>query len=776
MATMRVRSGWMVLAWALVWALPVWPLAAQPDEAGRPRRGAMDAFDRSQRLKDEAAIDAAARAAGAGPFEYFESSGGLRFDPAVPTPASVLGRPVGERFARGHEVSEYARALAAGSARVRAEVYGRSHQGRPLQILTISSPENLKDLEGILSRNRELADPRGTGDARAAEIARSNPAVVWLSYNVHGNEASCTEAALQVAYTLAAATNPEVEAILRNCVVVIDPLLNPDGRERYVNWFENAVGREADPNPDAAEHEEPWPGGRTNHYLFDLNRDWVWLTQPESRARLAVYRRYMPQLHVDNHEMGHESPYFFGAGDKPHHAAIPAESREWFEMYGKANAEVFDRHGLIYYTRDRFDYLYPGYGKVLPVYHGAVGLLTEQGGHGRAGVSIRLRDGSLLTLADRARGHFLTSMSYLETTAAKRGEQLERFRRFFVSSMSVEGETVREYYVSSASDPAALARLFGVLSAHGVEVRRLEGPLAMKGLRGFLDGEERSGGELPAGSWAVSTQQPMGRLVRALFDRNEPIEDPDTYDISAWSIAPAFGVETYYSMSAGPEGTALATFEAPAARVTGDGRVAVLVDARQGEFPKAVGAAIRHGLSARFTDAPMTIEGVTYAPGSLVVHRVRNPGEGYEAFAAELPSLGVSGHRAATGYSPDHAGLGSDDNRRLELPRILLVRGEPGDANSYGHHWFLLDRQFPIPHHAVNARSLGRMDLEGYNTIVLPDGGDWSAVMGKEGVDRLKAWVERGHALIASGRSAQWAGANLLDLKAAAPRLIAPAP
>ncbi|MGP1309474.1 MAG: M14 family zinc carboxypeptidase, partial [Phycisphaerales bacterium] len=479
------------------------------------------------------------------PENHYTYFGGFDLSDNVPTPKETIGHDVGERFTRHAEILRYLTTLAAESDRVTIDQYGWTHERRPLTLVTISSPENLRNLDDILARNLELTDPRKTDATRAREIAERNPAVAWFSFNVHGNEASCSEVAVQLAYTLAAAEIDEVRDILDNVVLVIDPMLNPDGRERYVSFFDGAFGTSPDPAEYTAEHDEPWPGARTNHYYFDLNRDWLWMVHPESRSRIAAYAKRKPQLHIDYHEQEPESPYFFGPGDAPYNANIPAETREWLDIYGQANARVFDERGLEYSTRERFDYLYPGYGKVLPVYHGAVGLLCEKAGHGIAGVSINVRDRYDLLLRDRVRDHFLTAMSYLETTAARRQDQLERFYRFHEDAMELApGEPVA-YAISAATDPALKQKVWDLLTPHGVEIETLVEDTAVGGLIEYRDGATVDDGTLGAGSWIVRVDQPMGRLVRTIFERITHVEHPDTYDITAWSMPVAFGLDAY---------------------------------------------------------------------------------------------------------------------------------------------------------------------------------------------------------------------------------------
>ncbi len=744
----------MNLAKTVLFTLGAGALAVAGVALAQDRLSTIEAIAPEQALDDHA---------GAGAFEYF---GGLRFDAGIPAPEPVIGHEIGERFTRHHQIADYARALDASSDRVIAQEYGRSHQGRPLMTLTISSRENLARLDEILEANLELTDPRGTSAARANQIIENNPAIVWLSFSVHGNEASTSEAALRTAYTLAAAQNDEARFIRDNTVVVIDPCLNPDGRMRYVSWFENAVGTGgANSSRDAAEHDEPWPSGRTNHYLFDLNRDWLWLTQPESESRLAHYTRYKPQLHIDGHEQGYRSPFFFGAGDDPYNTNIPEQTRAWVELYGLANAKVFEARGLVYATKERFDYHYPGYGKVMPVYHGAVGMLTEQAGHGFAGLAVHVHGDYTLTLRERANNHFLISMNNVETTAANREGQLRRFWDFHTNSVDPD-EGPMSFVLSSDNDPALLSEVKRLCDAHGIEIGSLDDDTRLRGVIDYRTGENVERATAPAGSWVIRADQPMGRLVRALFERTSELSNNDTYDITGWSLPVSFGLTAWQSdrkIDADRDGVS-----EPFSRgsVTGDGGYAVLVDSSTSRFPSAVGAAIEHELFWRYTGDALTIDGREFGTGSMIVHRIRNDDETVEAFLDDLVEMGVDAHQVASGMTQSGPVLGTNENGIAEVPSVALVRDEPTNPYSHGELWWLLDREFGMPHTTINADRLGRIDLDEYNVLIVPSlWGSMSSELGERGAERLRDWVRSGGTLVAMGSASGWAERDVLKLE-----------
>ena len=312
---------------------------------------------------------------------------------AIPTPDEYLGYTLGERFTPWTRIVDYFNELAKHSSLITVQQFGETYEHRPLIVATLTSEKNRSALDRIRQNVTALADPDGTSPARAAEIAKSMPVVVWLAYCVHGNEASPAEAAMQVAATLL--RDPEGRKLLDDAVVIIDPLQNPDGHERYIQWFARTRGMEADPNPDAYEHQEPWPGGRFNHYLIDMNRDWAWSSQRETRARIALYRQWNPQVFVDLHEMSYQSTYFFPPDAKPLNANLPKDVEKWLDVFGRANAAAFTQRGWPFFVGETFDLFYPGYGDSWPALHGAIGMTYEVAGSGRGGSAISRDDGTV---------------------------------------------------------------------------------------------------------------------------------------------------------------------------------------------------------------------------------------------------------------------------------------------------------------------------------------------------------------------------------------------
>ncbi len=390
---------------------------------------------------------------------------------AIPTPSEFLGYPLGERFTPWTRIVDYFDELAKRSNLITVQRFGETYEHRPLILATITSAKNRASLEQIRQSVASLADPDVTSAARAAEIAKSSPVVVWLAYGVHGNESSSAEASMQVASNLL--RDPDAQKLLDDAVILIDPLQNPDGRERYIQWFTRTRGMEADPNPDAYEHQEPWPGGRFNHYLIDMNRDWAWSSQRETRDRIAMYRQWNPQVFVDLHEMFYNSTYFFPPDAKPINANLPKDVEKWLEVFGRANAAAFTQRGWPFFVGETFDLFYPGYGDSWPSLHGAIGMTYEVAGHGRAGSAILRDDTTVYTLADRVARHSTSSMATIRTAAANR----ENLLLYTYNAMKLNADSGKNTFFLLPGSPNA-DDLLAMLQRQNLKINVLTAPLS----------------------------------------------------------------------------------------------------------------------------------------------------------------------------------------------------------------------------------------------------------------------------------------------------------
>lgn len=667
-----------------------------------------------------------------------------QMDPRVPTPEKVLGFRIGDRFATHSEVSAYVRAVAAAAPeRVRVETYGKTPEGRDLLLVVVTSPENHARFDELTGKVRALYLPTS---AKPPAIPADLPIFVWLSYGIHGDEASSSDAALATLYHLAASRDAETAELLRRVVMTMDPMVNPDGRMRYLSWLSTAVNGAPDPNPDAREHHPAWPRGRTNHFGFDLNRDWAWLTQAETRARIARYRKTPPQVHVDFHEMSPESSYFFPPTAEPLHSGLQRDSVKWLGVFGRENASAFDARGWTYFVRETFDLFYPAYGDSWPFFNGAVGMTYEMAGGPGGGLAYRRKDGMVLTLKERALKHFTTSLTTLRTAAAHREELL---RDFAAARAAAFAQPERSYVVPADQDPYRLRLFLETLSAQGIAVKR-----------------SRVGTKDEA--LVIETSQPSGALAAALLDEKSEIpgkfleeartrflrrEDEGFYDVTAWSLPAAFGLR-----ASRVSGRAPASDEAQIqpGRVERSGaRLGYLVRSPGlAAFPILARCAQGH-VVASVAAKSFRLAGGTYPVGTLFLHR-EGASPDLDAIVAELArETSVDFVGVDSAWTEEGIALGSERFVPWKVARVGLLTGPGVDRSSSG--WALDEfyRVFRYPVSVLDVDSFDEAELARYDAIILPDASPRIATaLAKASGEALRAWVKAGGVLVGIGGGA----------------------
>jgi hypothetical protein len=657
-------------------------------------------------------------------------------------PAAYLGYSVGQKFTPHHRLVGYFEKIASqASDRVKLIPYGTTNEGRPLMVAVVSSSANLARLESIRQNNLRLAN---VVQDRAAAIEADAPAIVWLSYNVHGNEASSSEASLLTMYTLALQRDTAIKRWLERTIVVIDPCLNPDGRDRYVNWYNSVVGSNYDPKGLSREHREPWPGGRTNHYYFDLNRDWAWQMQTESQQRMKLYLQWMPQVHVDFHEQGYNEPYYFAPAAEPFHEVITPWQRAFQQSIGQNHARYFDSNGWLYFTRQVFDLLYPSYGDTYPTYNGSIGMTYEQGGIG-AGLGVINKDGDTLTLADRALHHFTTSISTLETAANQSSRLISEFRKYFNQAVSNGQGTYRSYVVRSQSDGTSRMRaLTELLDKNGIRYEQAAAGSG-KGFR-FSSGKEETF-TLQPGDLVVSALQPRSAMVTALFEPRTRLADSVTYDITAWSLPYAYGLEAF----ACKEKLNTQTYTAPKKpdfvrstygyAIPWNGLSAVRLVTRIG----------RVGIFLRYAEQPFTVNGRTFAAGTVLILPASNQKLGdrlHETVKLAYAASDAELYPISTGLVDAGSDFGSEKVRNLRMPKVVLATGEGTNSNAGGEIWHHFDQQLNYPISLVNQSDLSRLNWSEVDVLILPDG-NYSFLSNKDQAEPCKKWIQNGGRLIA---------------------------
>ncbi len=627
---------------------------------------------------------------------------------------------------------------------------GRTPEGKELFLALISSESHLTRLNRIGKEIRALV----SGESKPK---KQTPAIVWLSFGVHGNEPSPSEAAMNLTYRLL--TSPGAKQLLSRLVIVIDPCLNPDGRERYVSSLVSRLGDSADPDPLSFEHDEPWPGGRTNHYLQDLNRDWAFQTQAETQARIRNWLLLPPQVHVDFHEMWAEREYFFFPAELPVHRSVPRSVLRWHKVFGKANAKAFDAKGWRFYSGEDFDLFYPGYGDSWPSLMGAVGMTYEVGGHGNAALAYRRSDGKIWTLADRVKRHSEAAWTTLKTAASHKDALLQDFYQLHRDSEILgRGLKNRLLVLSSPKDPARVRALGKTLLAQGLQFE-----YTSEGGSG-IDAEGKVH-NIPKGSLILDFAQPRGRLAKALLQQDNRISHLYFYDVSAWSLPLAYGVDEFRIAS-----TKVPRFPGlpplPKTPRLGAPSAFTLVSSESGESPLLATKAVSAGLEVRVATKPFRISSTDFRPGTLVIRSSSKEARKIlETLLKEFPEIKpISSDSSLSQRGPD---LGSPSFRPCLSVRAALAFGKGTDPNLAGALWFLFEKRLGLPLHRIPLENLSPHNLNHFNLILLPDGmlprpwiSDPSA---------LKSWVREGGVVLAIGNSAHQIHKRILGFSSSPP-------
>ncbi len=653
----------------------------------------------------------------------------------VKSPDEFLGYSLGSKFTPYDKVLDYFNYLGKAAKNVKIISYGKSYEGRELLVAVVSAQRNMDNLEQIKTNNKRLSKgEKGLGKGS------KKPVIAWLSYNVHGNEASSTEAALRTIYELVEGRTFNIQNWLANTVVIIDPCLNPDGRERYVNYFNSVMGVKPNPNPMAREHIEPWPGGRSNHYYFDLNRDWAWQSQVETQQRLLLYREWMPEVHVDFHEQNYNEPYYFAPAAEPIHQDITPWQREFQITVGKNNAKYFDQRGWKYFTKEQFDLLYPSYGDTYPLYNGAVGMTYEQGGIG-AGLAVITLDGDTLTLKDRIDHHFTAAMATLETVSENANKLVNEFSRYFENAI-VNPPGLFKSYIVKGESLGKIRRLADLLKRNGIEY-------AYGGTGGgnaYNYGTTKTGDfTIERNDLIVNLEQPAAVLANVLLEPQTTVKDSNTYDITAWALPYAYGLNAYavkesikgkYAEIALPRDTV----------VSGNKPYAWLLPWESVDDAKALIALQAWGIKVRLAEETFVVGGKSFPIGSLLIYRAEN-----ERLVKALPekideiekAFKILFFPAVSGFVDRGKDFGSSVYPILNVPKVALVAGSQTSAQSMGEVWHFLEQELKCAVMVIGMDDIGLLDINKVNTLILPDG-NYEDGFG----EKLQDWIKIGGKLI----------------------------
>jgi len=662
----------------------------------------------------------------------------LLLSQALQSPSEFLGYELGTQFTRHHEVVDYYEYLAANASdRVQLKEYGKTNERRPLLLAIVSSAANMQNLDAIRAAHLQST----TGGASATK------AVVWMSYNVHGNESVSTEASMQTIYELLTTKKEYLE----NTVVILDPCINPDGRDRYVNWYNENKNTPNQVNPDSKEHHEGWLSGRSNHYMFDLNRDWAWLTQVESQQRLVMYNQWLPHIHVDFHEQGVDNPYFFAPSAEPFHEVVTPFQRSFQETLGRNHARYFDANGWFYFTRERFDLFYPSYGDTYPTYNGAIGMTYEQGGSGRAGLGVLTSIGDTLTLQDRIAHHKTTGLSTVEVASKNITQLNEEFRKFY----QPRNFKYKSYVLNG--DPDKKRALTSLLDKHGIEYGWGKNGV----IKGFNYATGTNGSmQTSENSLVISTNQKKGTLVKVLFEPDAKLTDSLTYDITAWSLPYAYGMEAMasssYVNSETREGGWGWTIYPPLEARINENVYAYVADWNSMDDARFLAELLTNDIRVRHAEKPFTINGQRHERGSLIItasDNQHNPDFISTLRAVAETNLKLDLTPVATGFVDKGKDFGSSDVKMITPVKVAVLSGEPTSTLRFGELWHFFEQQLHYPLTVLDADYFNRVDLSAYDVLVLPDGRGYRGFMNEAMLGKIKDWVAGGGRLIAMGNA-----------------------
>lgn len=662
-------------------------------------------------------------------FTYFFAHSQLQ------SPEIFLPTSYGNSFTPHHEVVNYIYHVAKESKYIKVVEYGRTYEDRPLLLCFVSTPENLANLENI--RQAHMSDLGFS--APSSTTVTDKKAIVWLSFSVHGNEASGTESSMKSLYTLASASSDTILSYLKNTIYIIDPCLNPDGFARYTNWVRGIEKNRTYPDLDDEEHHEPWPGGRVNHYQFDLNRDWAWQTQTETKQRLKVYNEWMPHVHADFHEMGFEDNYYFPPAAKPYHEYLTDFQRTFQSEFGKNHAKYFDANDWLYFTSEAFDLFYPSYGDTYPMFSGAIGMTYEQAGLGRAGRAVQLKNGDTLTLKDRILHHYTVALSTVEVSAKNYKKLVDNQIKYFADSKQKPKGQFKSIVLKKGPHQNALLRL---LDINKIAYSKSGTSKKLTGIS-FATNEQKSI-SIDAGDVVVSAFQPRSVLMQTLLEPDHFLEDSLTYDITAWSLPLAYGVEAY-GLSVDPLLSPIPT-SSDSMKITAQacafGATALALPWKELHDAQILSKLFDAGVKIHVTDKSVQFGNNTFEAGTHFVFR-----KGQADWKKTIDQITKLTHYTCveSGFSEHANDFGGNSFTMMTPPKVITVRGEEIASSEFGQIMYYFEQVLDYPVTTVSFDRLSKIDLDKYNTLIMP-GYDYSleGALGK----KLSSWVNSGGKLI----------------------------
>lgn len=655
------------------------------------------------------------------------------------SPQDFLGYQIGTKITPHWKVLEYYKHVAAQVPdKVKYQQYGESVEGRPMFVFFVSSAKNIARLDEIRKSNLQLAGEEN-GGANIADM----PAIIWMSNNAHGNETSSMESSMMTLYALVNPQNSPKAKQLENTLVIIDPCLNPDGTERYNNWQNSMLGSTYQPELYAREHSEPWPGGRVNHYYFDLNRDWAWQTQLESQQRMKVYNSWLPHIHIDFHEMGINAPYYFPPAAEPLHEVITPWQREFQTTIGKHNAKYFDQQGWLYFTKERFDLFYPSYGDTYPMYSGAIGMTYEKAGNSSAGLGVLTNEKDTLTLVDRVIQHHASGMNLVEVVSQHAPKVVQEFKKFYKQANTGELATYQSYVIKySPHHESKIRSLIDLLDKNKIRYYAAEG--AFKG----VDYATKKNVTYVSKAYDlfIPGNQPKAALVRVLFEPEAKLADSVTYDITAWSMPYVYGLPAIASST-----------KVSSTKPYALGKVNNTVEESFGYAIKWDGFAsaqvladlLQKKLTIKRSEHAFILNGESFPRGSLLVMSSNNKDVDIKKMLKEVGDLlAIKIHAISSGIIEGAKDFGSSDVKTITAPKVMMLAGEGQRAMNVGEVWHYFDQQLQYPIILVHPKDINRVKWSEIDVFIMP-GGSYSFLKDKKESDSFADWIRGGGKVIA---------------------------
>ncbi len=657
----------------------------------------------------------------------------ISYNEAIPTPESILGFQVGEWHVSHDKLAEYMKALANASDRISVENRGTTYEGRPLLLLTITSAKNHQNIETIRTEHLKLSDATNSSTAAVENM----PLVVYQGYSIHGNEPSGANAGLLVAYYLAAAEGDYITELLDTTVILFDPSYNPDGLNRFASWVNTHKNQIITSDNNDREYDEAWPRGRTNHYWFDMNRDWLVGQLPESQARIKSFHQWKPNILTDHHEMGTNSSFFFQPGIPSRtHPLTPKLNQKLTKEIATYHAKAFDKIGSLYYSEESFDDFYYGKGSTFPDINGGIGILFEQAsarGHSQNS------DNGVLTFPFAIRNHFTAALSTLRAGKNMRTDLLNYQRNFYKNAQKeVAKDKNKAIVFGDAADKAKTFRFAEMLQRQKIKFHK------------YTKNES---------NYVIPMNQPNYRMIKGMFEKRTKFQDSLFYDVSAWTLPLAFDIDYSYATNTSNVGSEVTDVTFPQGKVSAKSNYAYLFEWDEYYTPKVLYHILKAGIRAKVAMKPFTLNGKSYDYGTIMIpvqNQKKNTNDMHSMLTTIAAATGVNIDAANTGLTVG-IDLGSSNFRALKLPKIAILVGDGINSYDAGEIWHLLDTRYDIPVTKLSTKNLSRADLTSYTAIIMPNTSGNSL---KSATKNLKTYVQNGGTLIGYRNSLKWLNTN----------------